>query len=222
MTTEKPTNPADAWKPDPASSYTKTNYLKVKDGETAPIRILNEVPRQIFMVRVPVDEKQYPVTLSKDDNELVKKYNTGITDEEKQLKVKKVNAVNVLDRRDGTVKLWEFTETLKGDIHGMVEEWKKLPTEFDIALSRTGTTRFNTRYKVTITPNQKPLTTEELALDKVDLSEYYKPNRERLESLLRGEVPKRKENKNGTTEKAETTTVQTPQTNPLEDGESIV
>ncbi len=223
MATEQSTNPADDWKPDPNATYSKTNYLKVKDGESASIRILNERPRQIFMVRVPVDGKQYPVTLDKGDNELIKKHNSGIKDEDKHLKIKKVNAVNVLDRRDETVKLWEFTETLKGDIHGMVEQWKKLPTGFDIALSRTGTTRFNTRYKVTITPNQVALTTEELALEKVDLNEYYKPNRERLESLLRGEVPKRKEDTNEKAEtKAETTTVSATQENPLEDGESIV
>lgn len=219
MTTEKPPSPADAWKPD-ATNYTKTSYLKVKDGETALVRILDVAPRQIFMVRVPVGGKQYPVTLSKEDNEVIKKYNAGIKDEKKHLKVKKVNAVNVLDRRDGTTKLWEFTETLKGDIHGMVEEWKKLPTEFDIALSRTGSGQFDTRYKVTITPNQKELTTEELALEKVDLNDYYKPNRERLESLLRGEVPKRREDKNG--EAKATATVPTEQPNPLEDGESVV
>ncbi len=221
MTTEKATNPADAWKPDPNANYSKTSYLKVKDGESAPIRILNEVPRQIFMVRVPVGGKQYPVTVSKEDNELIKKHNAGISDEKKHLKIKKVNAVNVLDRRDGTVKLWEFTETLKGDIHGMVEQWKKLPTGFDIALSRTGTGQFDTRYKVTITPNQEPLTTEELALEKVDLNEYYKTNTERLTTLLSGKVPVRKENTNAKTE-AKTTPVPATQANPLEDGESIV
>ena len=55
MTTEKSPNPAEAWKPDPSANYTKTDYLKVADGESASIRILNESPRQIFMVRVPVD-----------------------------------------------------------------------------------------------------------------------------------------------------------------------
>ena len=221
MTTEKPSNPAEAWKPDPASSYTKTSYLKVKDGESVGLRILNVKPRQVFMCRITVDGKQHPVTLSKEDNDLLKKHNTTIADEKKHLKVKKVNAVNVIDRRDGTVKLWEFTETLKGDIYAMVEEWKKLPTQFDIALSRTGSGQFDTRYKVTITPNQKELTTEELALEKVDLNEYYKPNRERLVSLLRGEVPKRKENGNGKKAQA-TATVPQQQANPLEDGETVV
>lgn len=221
MTTEQSPNLADAWKPD-ESTYTKTNYLKVKDGETALIRILDVAPRQIFMVRVPVGGKQYPVTLSKDDNELIKKHNAGIPDEKKHLKVKKVNAVNVLDRRDGTAKLWEFTETLKGDIYGMVEEWKKLPTQFDVALSRTGTTQFNTRYKVTISPNQEKLTTEELALTKVNLGEYYKPNTERLVSLLKGEVPKRKEDTNGKKSEATAPATVPQQANPLDEGEEVV
>lgn len=218
--TEKAKSLADAWKPDPSSSYTKTPYLKVKDGETVGFRILDVAPRQIFMCRIPVGGKQYPVTLSKEDNELIKAQNVGIKDEKKHLKVKKVNAVNVLDRRDGVVKLWECTETLKGDIHEMVEEWKKLPTEFDIKLSRTGVGQFDTRYRVTISTNQNKLTTEELALEKVDLNEYYKPNRERLESLLRGEVPKRKENE--TEQKTEKATVAATPVNPLDDEEDIV
>lgn len=221
MTTEQPNNPADAWKPDPKESYSKVNYLKVKDGEDVDVRILDSEPRQVFMVRIPVKGKQHPATLSKEDNELIKAHNETIKKDDDKLKIRKVNAVNVLDRRDGQVKLWEFSEKLKGEIHTIMGRWKKGVTEFDVTVSRTGTTKNDTRYSVNITPNQNPLTAEELALEKVDLTEYYKSNPERLKSLLRGEVPKRKEDM--TDKKVETAvTVPPPQENPLEKGENVV
>ena len=207
------------------SDYGKREYLKVKDGETVKVRILDVRPKKVRMCRIDVSGTRHPVTLSDDDISFIKKRNEKLGDKSK-VQVKYRVALNVIDRRDGTVKIWEFSDHPKGpmgDLEGIVDTWEKLPTEFDVSIARKGTTQNDTTYSINIAPNQKPLTTEELALEKVDLSEYYKPNRERLESLLRGEVPKRKEDTNGNVEtKEETTTVSATQENPLEDGESNV
>ena len=135
--------------------------------------------------------------------------------------------MNVIDRRDGKVKLWEFSEEKKGNIHAIVNRWKKLPTQFDIAITRTGV-KLATRYAIGITPNSEPLTEKELALAKTDLDEYYKPNPERLASLLAGKAPERKQDTDETTKETATATTKTTPTpeeesiNPLEEGEEVV
>ncbi|KKL87297.1 hypothetical protein LCGC14_1936080, partial [marine sediment metagenome] len=163
-----------------------------------------------------VEGKRHPVSVEKSDNEKVKKAGH---------KIRKVNAVNVIDRRDGGVKLWEFSEEKKDNIHAIVKRYNKLPTQFDLAITRRGT-KLATRYSVGITPNQDPLTDKEKALTKIDLAEYYKPNPERLTSLLEGKVPERKQDTNGTTETttqaavtpATSSETKEPATNPLEEG----
>lgn len=207
-------NPADAWKSKTQQGdYEKVEYLKLADGETAHVRILDLQPFELYMVRIAVNGKRYPVSVLKEDNERVKAAGHNI---------QKVNAVNVLDRRDGMVKLWEFSETRKGDIHAIIESWKKMPTEFDLAIARRGKDK-NTRYSISIAPNQQPLTDEEKALTKINLSEYYKPSKERLNTLLRGKVPTRKETGESHNSDDEENTVPANTTaNPLEDSESVI
>lgn len=177
---EQEKDPMEGWKPS-ARFAGKADFLSIEDGESVDLRVLDKFPREAFKTTFQVDGKYYPVTLTKEGSEAVKA---------KGLTVKKVNAVNVIDRRDGSVKVWEFSEFAKGSIYEMSKRWKKLPTEFDITISRTGK-KLATRYTLTISPNQEPLTDSEKALEKINLAEYYTPNQERLESLLKGEVPKR-------------------------------
>jgi len=211
-------NPADAWKSKTGGGdYAKVAYLNLADGETVDVRILDIVPKEVYITRIPVNGKRYPVSLQKSDNEVVK--NAGH-------KIQKVNAANVLDRRDGVVKLWEFSEEKKGDIHGIIERWKKMPTEFDISITRKGK-KLQTRYSLTISPNQEPLTDEEKALKKVDLDEYYKHNPERLASLLAGKVPERKTEENDTTSQKQEVGVAASsddeeEVNPLEESDDVV
>ena len=177
-------NPEDPWKPSESEGeYKKVEYLSLKDGETVDVRVLDEAPKQVFVTHIPVNGKRYPVSVPRDENERVRAAGHAI---------KKVNAVNVLDRRDGKVKLWEFTETRKNDIFLIAKKWKKKPVEFDLSVTRTGE-KLKTRYSIQISPNMEPLTEKEKGLDKTDLHEYYKFNPERLNSLLKGEAPKRVE-----------------------------
>ena len=176
------------WEPDAkrngtSENYTKPEYLNLADGETVSVRILDEMPKSVFMSKILVNGKRYPVTVAREDNERVKKAGH---------KINKVNIVNVLDRRDGKVKIWEFSEERKGEIHDTMTRWKKKATEFDIAITRRGL-KLATRYSVTIDPNMEPLSEKELALEKVNLEEYYRLNVDRLNALLMGEIPKRKE-----------------------------
>jgi len=210
---------ADAWKAKTGGgNYSKVEYLPITDGETVDVRILDVAPTEVYQTRIAIEGKRYPVSVEKSDNEAVKKAGH---------KIQKVNAVNVLDRRDGSVKLWEFSEEKKDNIHAIVKRWKKLPTQFDISITRRGT-KLATRYSVTISPNLDPLTDKEKTLTKIDLAEYYKPNPERLTSLLEGKVPERKQDTNGTTETqpqgAATTTPASKEEaiNPLEDGDAVV
>ncbi len=180
---------SDAWEPDArrtsanGEQYQKAEYLNLADKETVSVRILDAQPKSVFMTKIAVNGKRYPCTVAKEDNERVKKAGH---------KIQKVNIVNVLDRRDGKVKIWEFSEERKGDIYNIMNRWKKGATEFDIAISRAGL-KLATRYSVGIDPNMEPLSAEELALPKVDLDKYYEHNVDRLNSLLNDEVPKRKE-----------------------------
>jgi hypothetical protein len=202
-----------AWEPDARQTeYSKVLYFNLKDGETAAVRILDMEPKQVFMTRIEVGGKRYPVTVAREDNERVKAAGNVI---------RKVNIVNVLDRRDGKVKIWEFSEEKKGQIHATSVEWEKHPTQFDIAVTRKGE-KLDTRYSVTITPNMKPLSEGELTLAKVDLDEYYKINPERLNALLKGQVPPKKEEteKEAETESDESTTATT--LNPLDDGADVL
>ncbi len=208
---------ADAWKANPRTySGTAVDYLKIADGESVNLRILNKVPFPIKVHRIVVNGTGRPTTCLNGVDAL------GCPACGKGSKYQNKNAVNVIDRRDGKVKLWEFSEEKKGDIHAMTLAWKKLPTEFDVVLSRTGTTKDNTRYAIVISPTQGTLSEAEQALETIDLAEYYKPNRERMETLLKGKLPeKKKQNETTSTQPQEATATKSseePPVNPLEEG----
>jgi len=221
MTDERPSNPADVWSAPKDGSYTKVKYLQLEDEKSADVRILATEPKTIWKCNISINGVRYPATISREDSAVVDKFNEGKeTDDKTRVRKSRRHIVNVLDRRDGLVKIWEMADETLDQIGPIVDKWKKLPTEFDVTVTRRGV-KLKTKYVVGIAPNQEKLTTEELALEKVDLDEYFKPNRERLESLLRGEVPKRREDTNG--KKTETAaTVPTEQPNPLEKGETVV
>jgi len=210
---------ADAWKAK-ARSYSgaSVEYIKIADGESVNLRILNKVPFPIKVHRIVVKGTGRPATCLEGIDTF------GCPACAKGNKYTNKNTVSAIDRRDGKVKLWEFSETLKGQLHAMVLAWKKLPTEFDVVLSRTGKTKDDTRYALVISPEQKPLSEAEQKLETPDLAEYYKPNRERMETLLQGKLPEKKQDQNGTTEtqpQAATTPAtgkEEPAVNPLEDG----
>ena len=203
----------DAWKAKVtgSGSYSKVEYLQIADGETVDVRVLNVRPKEVYQTRIEVEGKRHPVSVEKADNEEVKKAGH---------KIQKINAVNVIDRRDGTVKLWEFSEEKKGNIHAIIKRWKKRADQFDIAITRTGL-KLKTRYSIGITPNSDPLTKAEQALEKTDLDEYYKPNPERLASLLAGKTPESKQDTAESTETTKETATATKTTTPTDGEEAI-
>jgi len=204
---------AKAWEGLDQPAYAKVEYFSLKDGETASLRILDLAPISVFLTRILVNGKRYPVSVLKEDNERVKAAGH---------KIALRHAINVIDRRDGKVKLWEFGRDILGDVQATMKKWKKLPTQFDLSVTRRGQ-QLETRYSVTIDPNMEPLTEEELVLTKINLSEYYKPSKERLETLLKGEVPKKKE-ESDTESKDDEVNLVTGETNPLvgNDSDDIV
>jgi|GEM_PF-5351886 len=179
------TDAAKAWEPSVKSGedLPKVEYFKLKDGEEAEIRILNDVPLVAFVTYIPINGKRHPVTVLKEDNERVKADGH---------KIQKGISVNVLDRRDKRVKIWTFRDRQMGQVQAIMKKWKKLPTEFDLSITRRGVD-LQTEYDITIAPNMEPLSEAEKTLALVDLVEYFKPNKERLDALLNGKTPDKKE-----------------------------
>lgn len=201
-----------AWGTQAGSSYDKVQYFSLKDGETASLRALDLTPYSLFRVSIEVNGKRYPVSVAKEDNQTVTAAGH---------KIEHKNVVNVIDRRDGQVKVWEFSNENGVKIADMMKSWKKLPTEFDLAVTRHGL-KLKTRYSVNIDPNMTPLTEAELALKKVSLAEYYAPNKERLAALLAGqEPPKRQETQEEDDDTGEPTLV-AETLNPLDTDADVV
>ena len=208
---------AEAWKPrERTYSNTSVDYIKIGDKESVSMRILNKVPFPIRVHRIVVNGTGRPATCLNGSDAL------GCPACAKGNKYTNKNSVVAIDRRDGKVKLWEFSETLKGGIHAMALEWEKLPTEFDVVLSRTGKTKDDTRYSLVISRNQGPLTDAEQKLETPDLAEYYKPNRVRMETLLLGKLPEKKKQDEATSAKEATaTSTEEPAINPIA-GDEVV
>jgi len=207
-----------AWQtPGPeGSDVPPIEFFRLKDGEQASIRIVGSGrPKDVFKHKFTIEGKTYQATCPGKS--------AGCPACAAGHKLSHANAVTVLDRRDSRVRFWEFSNEKKRDIAALVEHKDYGdPRNYDLVVSRRGKGLTDTRYTLFPSPNRTPLTEAEQALLIPNLDEYYKPNPERLEALLRGEVPKRKERET-TGETPTSTTPTPPTTNPLEDeGASIV
>lgn len=196
----------DAWQPDAKSggsgdgaTFAKVEYFHLKDGESADIRFLTE-PITRWIHTIAVKGKNYPATCIESP--------TKCPAHQAGQKAKKIKASVVLDRRDGKVKLYEFSnrglekiKAVKDTVAALKPELQN-PTLFDIKISRTGKTKDDTNYSMSLGANLTPLSEAEKNLQKPNLDEYYKENKERMETLLKGELPKRKEEATATTTNA--------------------
>ena len=101
--------------------------------------------------------------------------------------------INVLDRFDGKIKIWQFSRTLKQDIEKFAEI-NGDPNGYDIVISRKGLTKDDTEYRITPTMQVAPLSAEEQALKLFNLAIIYKPSSvDKINSYLAGKIPVKKE-----------------------------
>lgn len=190
--TEKPQG---AWEPDPIQSKSgggeRMKYFRLADGESADIRLLVSEPLRLWMHRILVGKIGYPATCLGTDGSVCPAHGKGLT-------ASRTIVTLVLDRRDGLVKLYEFSNRMLGDIFSTAQTVMrfrpelKSPNMYDLTISRTGKTKSDTRYKVSAGTNMGAISEAELAkFNLPSLAEYYKPNKERMEKLLAGVVPTR-------------------------------
>jgi len=107
---------------------------------------------------------------------------------------KVVYAVNVVDKADGTMKVWKFSRNMKEEIMSIVSQFGD-PTEYDLVVTRTGT-KLKTKYKVTPVRERSPLTEEEKKLRVHNLNKLFQPTAiEKVQSYLRGVIPEKKSGK---------------------------
>jgi len=166
------------------------SWFNLKDGENGDLRILTPNPKQMWVHRIVVNGKRYPAVC------------LGLKEcpapHEKGKNATPRYAFVVIDRRDKVVKIWEMNSRTFKALQSLVtkkDENGKLiygdPTGYDLSVNRVGS-KTDTQYL--LIPGVKSLMLDaEKALAQPNLDDYYKPNRERMEVLLRGEVPKRKE-----------------------------
>jgi len=100
-------------------------------------------------------------------------------------------AVNVLDKADGKVKLWEFGRRVKVAIQTIAEDYGN-PNEYDLIITRKGTNANDTVYTVIPAREAKPLTEAENALPRPNLELLYANTPvEKIEAYLKGDVSKK-------------------------------
>jgi hypothetical protein len=100
-------------------------------------------------------------------------------------------AVNVIDRKDGQVKIWRFSRTMKEKIMNIAGEYGD-PTGYDLAVTRTGKD-LDTEYTVMPARNSEALTAEEKQLKVFPLKTILRPTSvERIQSYLKGIVPQKR------------------------------
>jgi len=121
--------------------------------------------------------------------------------------------VNVIDRADGKVKIWEFGRRVKVAIQNIAEDYGD-PTGYDLIVRRTGMEAENTVYTVTPAREATALTEADASLPKYDLDKLYGiTSAEKVQSYLSGVIPQRKEAPKSTQAsvvKQETPKVETP------------
>lgn len=99
-------------------------------------------------------------------------------------------AINVIDRTDGKVKIWQFSRTIKEDIMKFAQ-LNGDPNGYDIVITRKGLTRDDTEYRVSpVIASVAPLTKEEQALKLFALASIFKATPvDKINSYLAGRVP---------------------------------
>jgi len=96
--------------------------------------------------------------------------------------------VNILDRADGTLKLYEFGRRVKKAIEAIADLYGD-PTKYDLIITRKGMKMEDTTYTVIPAREETPLTEAEVALPKYDLEKLYVITpKEKVEAFLRGET----------------------------------
>jgi len=101
--------------------------------------------------------------------------------------------VNILDKADGKVKLWEFGRRVKVAIENIAENYGD-PSGYDLIVIRKGMSAEDTVYTVLPARDPKPLTAEENALPKYDLEKLYGITpAEKVAAYLQGTIPARTE-----------------------------
>lgn len=158
-------------------------WFNLTDGQSADVRILTPNPKQMWVHRIVVNGKRYPAVC------------LGLKEcpatHEKGKNAAPRYALVVIDRRDKAAKIWEMNDRTFRVLLTIVTK-KGDPTGYDLNVSRVGKST-DTQYPLMMGDSTAPLTDGEKALVQPNLEEYYKPNRTRMEALLKGEVPKRKE-----------------------------
>jgi hypothetical protein len=102
--------------------------------------------------------------------------------------------VNIIDKADGKVKLWEFGRRVKVAIQNIADNYGD-PIGYDLIVIRKGMGADDTVYTVLPARDPKPLTTEETALPKYDLDKLYANTpAEKVAAYLKGEIPARVDN----------------------------
>jgi len=184
MTQENIDELANSWAP--PSGGGDMSFLKINPGQTVRVRLLTDKPTIVknhAYIEVTGEKGKVNAPVTVPENLVEKVQASGV-------KLKELHVVPVFDYADGNVKLWTVPFSGSEQIQNTVKTWKKRPTEFDLNISRTGSGKLNTKYAVTPIPSEAPIP-EGLKLP--NLLDYYAPSAERVEALLRGELPKKKD-----------------------------
>jgi hypothetical protein len=97
--------------------------------------------------------------------------------------------VNVIDRSDGSVKLWEFGRRVKTSIMNIADKYGD-PTGYDLSVIRKGMKAEDTVYTVIPAREEKSLTDDEKKLVTYDLEKIYAITPKHVvDSYLKGIVP---------------------------------
>jgi hypothetical protein len=169
-------------------------WFNLNDGESADVRILTPNPKQMWVHRIVVNGKRYPAVCLG--------FKECPAPHEKGKNAAPRYALTVIDRRDKAAKIWEMNHRTFKVLLTIVAK-KGDPTGYDLNVSRVGKST-DTQYPIMMGDSTVPLSDGEKAVVQPNLEEYYKANKTRMEALLRGEVPKRKENEeqNGAAEES--------------------
>jgi len=102
--------------------------------------------------------------------------------------------VNIIDRADKSVKIWEFGRRVKTTIMNIADKYGD-PTNYDLTVMRKGTGAQDTVYTVIPAREEVALTDAEKKLQKYDLEKLYAVTPpDVVESYLKGIVPQKQSN----------------------------
>ncbi|TDI96942.1 MAG: hypothetical protein E2O29_01535 [Deltaproteobacteria bacterium] len=124
--------------------------------------------------------------------------------------------VNVIDRKDGGMKVWLFSRTLKETIMKIAEKYGD-PTQYDLVVNRTGK-KLETKYTVIPERESTPLTEADKKLKTFSLNTIFKPSTvEKVRMLMNGQVPQRETTESKTKESVGVVATEAPVTEGLDD-----